>query len=364
MKRIVIKIGSSSLVDEDGKLDINKITGLVKEISLLKKDGIMPILVSSGAIAVGRSILNIKPQNIAEKQALAAVGQADLMHEYEMIFNSYDLKCAQILLNHDDFDVRKRVLNLETTINTLIDLDVIPIINENDALAVDEIKVGDNDTLSALISGIVEAKLLVLVSDIDGLFDKNPKIYSDAKLVKIVDVIDKTIINMATDSSTQFGTGGMITKIKAAKIATTAGVDMLIMNNTKMDKLHNVFNEFDGTLFKASEHKMNAKSHWVLYKTNPKGYIYVDNGAKKALCDRKSLLSVGITSIKGVFDINDIVGICNGKEIIAKGIVNYTSDEIDNIKGKTDLEVKQILGKSAKNVVIHANNIVLLEEEE
>lgn len=363
MKRIVIKIGSSSLVDEAGKLDINKINNLVKEISLLKKENIMPILVSSGAIAVGRSILDIKPQNIAEKQALAAVGQADLMHEYEVIFNKYDLKCAQILLNHDDFDVRKRVLNLETTINTLIDFDVIPIINENDALAVDEIKVGDNDTLSALISGIVEAKLLVLVSDIDGLFDKNPKLYSDAKLVKYVDTIDKNIINMATDSTTSFGTGGMITKIKAAKIATTAGVDMLIMNNTKIDKLHNVFNEYDGTLFKASEHKMNAKSHWVLFKTTPKGVIYVDNGAKKALSDRKSLLSVGITGVKGVFDINDIVEISSGNDVIAKGIVNYTSETIENIKGKSDSEVKKLLGNNSKNIVVHANNIVLLEEE-
>lgn len=363
MKRIVIKIGSSSLVDDNGELDNNKIKNLVKEISLLKEQGISPILVSSGAIAVGRSILHIKPQNMAEKQALAAVGQADLMHEYEVIFNEYNLKCAQILLNHDDFDVRKRVLNLETTINTLIDLDVVPIINENDALAVDEIKVGDNDTLSALISGMVEAELLVLVSDIDGLFDKNPKIYDDAKLVNLVTKIDKDIINMATDATSNFGTGGMITKIKAAKIATTSGVDMLIMNNTKMSKLHNVFNEYDGTLFKASEHKMNAKSHWVLYKTNPKGYIYIDNGAKKALCDRKSLLSVGITNVKGVFDTNDVIGICNGNEMIAKGITNYNSEEIDKIKKKNVNEVKQILGNNAKNIVVHANNIVLLEEE-
>lgn len=363
MKRIVIKVGSSSLVDEMGELDKAKIKSLVREISQLKEQNIMPILVSSGAIAVGRSILHIKPQNIAEKQALAAVGQADLMHEYEMAFNDYNLKCAQILLNHDDFDVRKRVLNLETTINTLIDLDVVPIINENDALAVDEIKVGDNDTLSALISGMVEAKMLVLVSDIDGLFDKNPKIYDDAKLVSLVTKIDKDIINMATDATSNVGTGGMITKIKAAKIATTSGVDMLIMNNTKINKLHNVLNEYDGTLFKASEHKMNAKSHWVLYKTNPKGYIYIDNGAKKALCDRNSLLSVGVTGVKGVFDNNDVVGICNGKEILAKGIVSYNSEIIEKIKGKSLAEVKKILGDNAKNIVIHANNIVLLEEE-
>ena len=363
MKRIVIKIGSSSLVDEVGELDKSKIKNLVKEISQLKEQNIMPILVSSGAIAVGKSILHIKPQNIAEKQALAAVGQADLMHEYEMAFNEYNLKCAQILLNHDDFDVRKRVLNLETTINTLIDLDVVPIINENDALAVDEIKVGDNDTLSALISGMVEAKLLVLVSDIDGLFNKNPKIYSDAKLINLVTKIDKDIINMATDATSDVGTGGMITKIKAAKIATTSGVDMLIMNNTKINKLHNVLTEYDGTLFKANEHKMNAKSHWVLYKTNPKGYIYVDNGAKKALCDRNSLLSVGVISVKGVFDNNDVVGICNGNEMIAKGIVSYNSEIIEKIKGKNLADVKKTLGENAKNIIIHANNIVLLEEE-
>lgn len=363
MKRIVIKIGSSSIVDESGELDKTKIKNLVKEISQLKEQQIMPILVSSGAIAVGRSIMHIKPQNIAEKQALAAVGQADLMHEYEVAFNEYNLKCAQILLNHDDFDVRKRVLNLETTIDTLIDMDVVPIINENDALAVDEIKVGDNDTLSALISGMVEAKLLVLVSDIDGLFNKNPKLYEDAKLVSLVTKIDKDIINMATDATSSFGTGGMITKIKAAKIATTSGVDMLIMNNTKINKLHNVLNEYDGTLFKASDHKMNAKSHWVLYKTNPKGFIYVDNGAKKAIYDRKSLLSVGVINVKGVFDTNDVVGICNGTEMIAKGIVSYNSEEIEKIKGKSINDVKKIIGENAKNIIIHANNIVLLEEE-
>ena len=363
MKRIVIKIGSSSIVDESGELDKTKIKNLVKEISQLKEQQIMPILVSSGAIAVGRSIMHVKPQNIAEKQALAAVGQADLMHEYEVAFNEYNLKCAQILLNHDDFDVRKRVLNLETTINTLIDMDVVPIINENDALAVDEIKVGDNDTLSALISGMVEAKLLVLVSDIDGLFNKNPKLYEDAKLVSLVTKIDKDIINMATDATSSFGTGGMITKIKAAKIATTSGVDMLIMNNTKINKLHNVLNEYDGTLFKASDHKMNAKSHWVLYKTNPKGFIYVDNGAKKAIYDRKSLLSVGVINVKGVFDTNDVVGICNGTEMIAKGIVSYNSEEIEKIKGKSINDVKKIIGENAKNIIIHANNIVLLEEE-
>ena len=138
---------------------------------------------------------------------------------------------------------------------------------------------------------------------------------------------------------------------------------MLIMNNTKMSKLHNVFDEYDGTLFKASIHKMNAKSHWVLYKTNPKGYIYVDNGAKKALCDRNSLLSVGITNVKGIFDVNDCVGIYNGNEMIAKGLINYTSEDVDKIKGKTQMEVKQILGENARNIVIHANNLVLLEEE-
>ena len=363
MKRIVIKIGSSSLVDDKGELDNKKITDLVKEISLLKSQNVMPILVSSGAIAVGKSILHIKPQNIAEKQALAAVGQADLMHEYEMVFNKFNLKCAQILLNHDDFDVRKRVLNLETTINTLIDLDVVPIINENDALAVDEIKVGDNDTLSALISGMVDASLLVLISDIDGLFDKNPKVHDDAKLVPVVPKIDRDIINMATDATSDVGTGGMITKIKAAKIATTAGVDMLIMNNTKMSELHKVFEEYHGTMFLALEHKMKARNHWVLFKTNPKGFIYVDNGAKKAICDRSSLLSVGIISVKGVFNSNDVIGICNGNEMIAKGITAYTSEEIDKIKGKNINEVKQILGNNAKNIVVHANNLVLLEEE-
>lgn len=363
MKRIVIKIGTSSLINSNGEVDNSKIIELVKEINTLKEKGVSTILVTSGAVAVGAHILNIKPTLMGQKQACAAVGQAHLMHEYDLIFSMYNINCAQILLNHDDFDSRKRVLNLENTINALIENDVVPIINENDALAVEEIKVGDNDTLSALIAGMVEAKLLVLISDIDGLYDKNPKLYDDAKLIHLVENIDKNIINMATDATTKVGTGGMITKIKAAKIATTSGVDMLIMNNDKINQLHNAFEEHKGTLFKASAHKLNAKSHWVLYKTKPKGCIHIDEGAKKAILSRGSLLPVGIKSIEGVFNANDIVAIYCENEMIAKGIVNYSSDDISKLKGHSSKDVKDIMGKDSKNVVIHANGIVLLEEE-
>ncbi len=362
MKTLVVKIGSSSLINDEGKINRAKIIELVNEINLLKNKGVSPIIVTSGAVAVGSSKLGIKPKTVKMKQACAAIGQASLMHDYDLICDMYGLKCAQILLNHDDFDDRKRMKNLENTITSLLENNVIPIINENDALAVEEIKLGDNDTLSALIASMVNANLLVLISDIDGLYDKNPKIYSNAKLLKVVEKIDDEIINMAGGATTQVGTGGMSTKIKAAKIATSSGVDMIIMNNNNLKNLNKVFEEEMGTLFKASENKLNSKLKWVSFNSHPKGIIYIDQGAKNAILSRTSLLAKGIIDVKSNFKANDVISVvCDDLEI-ARGISNFSSEEIKMVKGHNSSEIKEILGYDAKNVVIHANYMVLMEE--
>ena len=232
VKHVIIKIGSTSLCNEDGQLDKERILKLIQQIAVLKRKGLKVTLVSSGAISSGMGVLNLskKPKEISKKQALAAIGQAHLMQIYEDLFSLFHLKCAQILLNHDDFDHRKRLMNLSYALSSILDYDVIPIINENDTLAVDEIKVGDNDTLSALLLPIVDAQLLVLVSDIDGLYDDNPHTNPKAKLLSDIELVDDEIMNYAKDSSSQFGTGGMVTKLRAAKIVNDYGGDMAIVN--------------------------------------------------------------------------------------------------------------------------------------
>lgn len=358
MKRIVVKIGSSSLI-RDGKLDNRRILDLIRELSILHDNGVSPIIVTSGAVAVGAYKMSVKPKDIKMKQACAAVGQAILMNGYETICDLYGLKTAQILVNHDDFENRKRLLNLENTLNTLIENDIIPIINENDALAVEEIMVGDNDTLAALIAPMALASRVVLMSDIDGLYTDNPKINKDARFIRIIPEITDEIVNMGHGSTTSVGTGGMATKIKAAKIATTSGVDMIIMNASHMDKLHKAFDDdFDGSLFVSSKNVMNAKNHWILYRTRPVGSIIIDSGAKKALLNRKSLLAKGIIGVEASFNDGEVVNIMCDDEIIAKGITNYSSFEIAMIMGKTTNEIKSL--GYLKSCVCHANDIVIL----
>lgn len=360
MKRVVVKIGSSSLIDKEGKLDQKRIEQIINEMVLFKNVNIDPIIVTSGAVAVGANKLQVKPKEIKMKQACAAVGQAILMNGYEKACDERGLKCAQILLNHDDFEDRKRMLNLENTLTTLIENGVIPIINENDALAVEEIKVGDNDTLAALVA-LGYADLLVLMSDIDGFYTDNPKTNKDAKLIKVIEEITEDIENMAKGSSSSVGTGGMQTKVKAAKMVTSSGVDMIIMNSDKLERLRDAFNpNFEGTKFLASKNIKSAKTQWVLYKTKSKGSIVVDAGAGKAILERKSVLAKGIINVNKKFYTSDIVDIICDDKVIAKGITNYSSDEILKIKGQDSKMINSILGHDGKAVVIHANDIALV----
>lgn len=252
IKRIIIKVGSSSLCNEDGVIDKEKILHLVLQISKLKHFGYEIVLVSSGAIAAGRGIMKYHelPSSMPEKQALAAIGQAKLMQIYEEIFQLFKIQCAQILLNHDDFHNQNRLLNLTNTLDTLLEFGIIPIVNENDALSVDEIKVGDNDTLSALLVPVVEADLLILVSDIDGLYTADPSLNKNAKLLKYVERVDEKIMKMATGTTSALGTGGMATKINAAKFVNDYGSHMVIVNGQTENSILHIFDEVEsGTWF-------------------------------------------------------------------------------------------------------------------
>lgn len=367
IKRIIIKIGSSSLCNHRGKIEKSKVLQIVLQVSKLVKQGYSVVLVSSGAIAAGMGTMNLdeKPQTIPEKQALAAIGQARLMQIYEEIFELFDLKCSQVLLNHGDFDDRKRLMNLSNTMNALMNYGVIPIVNENDALAVDEIKVGDNDTLSALLVPVVDADLLVLISDIDGLYTDNPHTNKDAVLLKYVEEVTSDIENMAKgDSSSGLGTGGMMTKINAAKSVNAYGSHMVIVNGNKEDTITHIFDEDEnGTWFNGNSGKtLNNKNHWLAYRSSAKGSVVVDNGAKDALINgRKSLLPKGIVDVKDQFLMGQVIYIDDEEgHHIAKGITNYSSDEIKLIKGMNSSQIESILHYKDYDEVIHANNMVIL----
>ncbi|MBQ9520578.1 MAG: glutamate 5-kinase [Acholeplasmatales bacterium] len=368
LKRVVVKVGSSSLVNKD--LSINKqiLVSLMSSFKNLQDKGIDPLLVTSGAVALGMHELNLdkKPKEISLKQACAAIGQAKLMENYNKVAEIYDLKLGQILLSHDDFSVRKRMLHLTDTLDSMFKHHIIPVINENDALAIDEIKVGDNDTLSALIAPVVNADLLILFSDIDGLFDKNPKIYSDAKLITEVSEINDSIINMAGDKTSNVGTGGMNTKIDAALIATKASVDMIICNSNMISKLEDIVNgKLIGTYFKKSTDSISSRDHWLIFRTKSQGAIVLDDGAcLKLSSDKKvSILPKGIVSVKDEFLKGSIIEVLDKNDnIIAKGITNYSSSEIELIKGKNSDEIKSLFSENRKKEVVHANDLVVFKD--
>lgn len=368
IKRVVVKVGSSSLVNADNSINFQRIDELMQTFIKLKNNNIEIALVSSGAIALGMYQLGLskKPKEMALKQACAAIGQAKLMQCYNDSASKYGLICGQILLNHDDFQVRKRMLYLCDTLDAMFKNNIIPIINENDALAVEEIKVGDNDTLASLIVPMIKANLLVLFSDIDGLFNKNPKLYSDAFLIKTVDKIDNNVLSMVGDSTSNVGTGGMKTKINAAIIATTACCNMIICNSQEISRLDDIIKgEEIGTLFTAKKKGISSREHWMIFKANSSGNIIVDDGCKDMLLKKKvSILPKGVVSVNGEFLQGAVIDICDkNNKIIAKGITNYSYLDILRIKGLSTMEVKQLISSDAKSEIIHANNMVVFRED-
>jgi len=367
-QRIVIKVGSSVLAGRRG-LDLGVINRLCDEVSMLREQGRQVVIVSSGAIASGIRKVGLRgmPTTIPQKQAAAAVGQGSLIQAYEEAFSHYDLKVAQILLTSDDLTNRRRYLNARHTLQTLIEWGIIPIVNENDTVVVDEIKFGDNDNLSALIAQLIEADLLVALTDMDGLYDSDPRENRDAKIISLVQRIDSEVESFAGDRPGGLGTGGMLSKLMAAKKVTTAGVPMIIGNGRNRYILKQIFDgEEVGTLFLPAERRLPSKKQWIAHTLKPQGEVILDAGAAKALKLRgKSLLSTGIVAVRGRFEVGAPVRcLSSEEEVIGIGLVNYGAEEIGRIKGARSNQIEEILGYKHSDEVIHRDNFVLSEKIE
>ncbi len=364
MKRLVIKIGSNILASPEQGLNSKRLYAITKDVSDIIDRGYEAVIVSSGAIAAGLKKLGLKeiPKDIKRKQAAAAIGQSSLMWAYEHSFTDFNKKVAQVLLTRDDITNRLRYINAKNTLFTLMSYGVIPVINENDPVAVDEIKFGDNDILAALVAGLVEADMLIILSDVDGLYTKNPK-YKDAELIGSVDEITPDIEKIAGGRGSAVSTGGMYSKLLAAKQANNHGIPAVIINGKKSGLLTSVINaEKVGTYFKPKKERLSSKKGWIAYGLRSKGAIYLDDGAIKALTSQgKSLLPSGITKIDGNFDVGDAVS-CVSKEgkKIAKGLTNYSSKDLKLIKGKRTSEIESLLGYKYSDEVIHRDNLVVV----
>jgi len=366
VRRVVIKIGSGVLTTPDRSgLDDNIIEGIARQVSILHKSGYEIILVSSGAIAAGVKELSLKeiPRDIPHKQAAAAIGQSHLIGKYERHFKKEGFKVAQILLTHDDLSNRIRYLNAKNAILTILSYKVIPIINENDTVAVDEIKFGDNDTLSAMVSNLIEADLLIILSDVKGLYRADPKLDPTAELIPLVRKITNEIETMAGDSKSTIGVGGMVTKIQAAKRLSLSGIPTVIVDGKMKGIIEAVIGGEDaGTLFLPEEDKLGSKKYWIAYTLKSKGKIKVDDGAKNVLvADGKSLLPSGIVDIDGKFQSGDMVSCIDSRNReFARGLINYSSTELKKIKGKHSSEFEEILGYKMVDEAIHRDNLVIL----
>ncbi|MFO0778421.1 MAG: glutamate 5-kinase [Nitrospira sp.] len=363
--RIVVKIGSSLIASRADGLRPDRIERLADEIAALKGQGREILIVSSGAIVSGIRKLQLKeyPKHLPVKQAAAAVGQSRLMWAYEKAFERLSIQVAQILLTHQDLEDRRRFLNARHTLSTLIDFGIIPIINENDTVAVDEIRVGDNDTLASEVAHLADADLLVILSDVDGLYTEDPRKNPSATLIPFIPAITDEIEQLAGVSSTFEGTGGMATKLRAAKKVGQYGVSTLILSGERAGLLTTALTTgTGGSLFLARERRLNSRKHWIAFTLRPRGRIHLDQGAVDALAQRgKSLLASGIQKIIGPFEAGDPVSCIapDGKEF-AKGLVNVSSELLERMKGLKTAVIQEQFGPQEYEEVIHRDNLVIL----
>jgi glutamate 5-kinase len=376
LKRVVIKVGSGVISSDseasalDRGLNKDRIKGLATRIKKIIALGYEVIIVSSGAIMAGRQRLNLDKVNLSipDKQACAAVGQSFLMHTYEKTFDKQGLKVAQILLGNDDLENRKRYLNAKHTIDSLLQHGVIPIINENDSVTVDEIKIGDNDTLSATVACLSDAQLLIILSDVEGLFSCDPASTSNNSktppdLIPLVEKISPEIEGLAGRSKNPLAVGGMYTKVLAAKKTMSSGIPTLIISGLRGKALEDVFKGKEvGTLFWSGQNKIKNRKHWIAHTLKPTGDITIDDGAGKAVLEKgKSLLPAGVTGAKGNFKFGSAVRILDskGKEI-GRGLVNYSSTDLEKIKGGKSADIRKIMGNDFYKEVIHRDDLVVL----
>jgi glutamate 5-kinase len=364
-RRVVIKIGSQILSSATG-IEEARLKELVSDLAALHDQGKEIVVVSSGAVAAGMTQLGRKerPQTIPEKQALAAVGQIRLMALYERAFSKFGKKVAQVLLTHEDLANRQRYLNAKHTFQMLLESAIISIVNENDTVAVEEMKFGDNDHLSALVATLLGADLLVILSDVDGVYDRDPRLNRDAVLIPVVKDLKETKTRVIGVSLSPFGTGGMATKIAAAEEAAAAGIPTVITSGLVNGSIPRLFdlNEEVGTLVLPENNRLTNRKHWIAYNLKPAGEIVVDSGAHEALVQKKtSLLPSGLKEVRGSFGVGECVRCLDlyGREF-ARGLINYSAQELNQIKGLHTSRIEQVLGYKPFDEVIHRDDLVLL----
>ena len=359
-KKIVIKLGSSTIVDKKGAFKKKWLTSLINDIKKLKKNKQEIVVVSSGAIALGQNYLKIKSKKVKLEmsQAVASVGQIHLINEFQKLFEKNKMKIGQILITPDDTEQRRRALNARRTFENLFKLGAVPVVNEIDTTATSEIKYGDNDRLAARVAQIIGADLLIILSDVNGLY----KTISNKKsLIKKVELLDNNIFNLVDKKFNTYGSGGMLTKLEAAKICMNSGCNMLIANGSNLNPLKQIIKKKLFTWFVPKISNLDARKKWIISSLSSSAKIYIDQGASKALKLGKSLLPAGITKVSGTFKKGDNILIVDDKNVdIARALSSFTSNEIDKIKGLQSDQIENILGYASKSEIVHKDDIVIL----
>ena len=364
-QRWVVKIGSALLTDNGRGLDRVAIGAWVAQIVELQKSGIEVVLVSSGAVAEGMTRLGWlqRPRTVHELQAAAAVGQMGLIQAYEAQFQQYGKHTAQVLLDHDDLANRQRYLNARSTFNSLLELGVVPVVNENDTVATEEIRFGDNDRLAAMVTNLVDAELLVILTDQAGLFEQDPRKHPDSPLIRLADAEDRSLDELAGESSSGLGRGGMITKLEAARLAARSGANTVIAGGSVEDILLKLkTGQDEGTLLVSNREPLDARKQWLAGQLQMRGQLVLDDGAVRVVREHgKSLLPVGVKSVSGRFTRGEMVScVDQNQQEIARGLANYNADETAKIIGKASTKIGEILGYCDDEELIHRDNMVLL----
>jgi glutamate 5-kinase len=367
-RRPVVKFGSSTLTGGTESLSLAKLADLVEQVAALHAAGLQPVVVTSGAVAAGQQRLRIPPNrsDLSVKQMLASVGQSRLMHLYDQFFEYHGITTAQVLVTRHDLAERGRYLNARTTLLGLCERRVVPIVNENDVVVSDELKLGDNDTLSALVATLIDADLLVLVSDVAGLYSSDPSADESAVLVRTVHTVTPEIEEYAGGARSTLGTGGMWTKVQAAKMATASGAEVRIVDGNERNVLLRVVRDEElGTRFLAAADALESRKRWILSGLSHAGRLTIDGGAARALIERKaSLLPAGLVGVTGAIERGDAVDIAGpDARTVARGIVNYPAEDLRRLAGRRSVEIERILGYSYGNHIVHRNDLVLVARE-
>ena len=365
LRRVVVKVGSAVLSDPNG-LRTDVIANLARQIDIIIRDGREVVLVTSGAIAAGRARLGRRASTIAERQAAAATGQIELMRQWAKAFDAHSRTVAQILLTHQDLAERKRRLNAVRTIESLFAAGVIPIVNENDTVAVEEIRMGDNDVLSSLVAGMVQAGLLIILSDVPGVLTGDPRTRPDARLIPLITDPEAGMRGLVAESAGPLGTGGMATKLKAARQAARAGICVIIAAGRESDTLIAALDPARdiGTLVLPARRRLPGRKHWIAFALRPTGALALDRGAAEALRTKgRSLLASGIRDVRGEFASGDCVSLLDAAGVeFGRGLVNYPAADVLKVKGMKSQEIPRVLGYKVADEIIHRDNFVLIED--